>query len=82
MGVIYKITNKISGKIYVGKRQIAPYLFLSSNYYGSGRGIRDAIKSYGIDSFTREIIDTTENNTIARKKEIENVDKEILCHSK
>lgn len=49
---IYKITNKINGKIYIGKQSHNNFL-----YYGSGELIKKAIKKYGKDNFTKEIID-------------------------
>jgi len=54
--VIYKITNKINGKIYIGKRKLAKKLFEMSNYWGSGKYIKMAINKYGKDNFTREVI--------------------------
>jgi group I intron endonuclease len=48
---IYKITNNINGKVYVGKQSTN-----RKNYYGSGKLIKQAIKKYGIENFTKEII--------------------------
>ena len=50
--VIYKITNNINGKIYIGKDSRN-----RKNYYGSGTAIKNAINKYGIDNFSKEIID-------------------------
>ena len=53
--VIYKITNLINGKIYVGKSVRNP-----KNYFGSGKLIKQAINKYGISSFTKEILEVCE----------------------
>lgn len=52
-GYVYKITNKLNGKIYVGKR--ASEVF-DEKYWGSGRAIKNSINKYGINNFTREIL--------------------------
>lgn len=54
-GYIYKTTNKINGKHYIGKhkyqnRDIDP------NYFGSGKILRQAISKYGLENFTCEIL--------------------------
>lgn len=51
MSIIYKITNKLNGKIYVGKSK-----YNMDDYFGSGIIITHAIKKYGIENFTKEII--------------------------
>ena len=53
---IYKITNTLNGKIYIGKDTTS-----DPKYYGSGLLIRRSINKYGIDNFTKEIIDITED---------------------
>jgi len=53
---IYKITNLINNKIYIGKDTTS-----DPNYFGSGLLIRRAIKKYGIENFRKEIIDETDN---------------------
>ena len=50
---IYKVTNTINGKIYIGKHQTQN---MNDNYMGSGKTIREAIKKYGKDSFVKEIL--------------------------
>jgi group I intron endonuclease len=51
---IYKVTNNITGKVYVGKREIPDDW---SSYYGSGKIIKHSLKKYGKENFTKEIIE-------------------------
>lgn len=62
---IYKITNTLNGKIYIGKDTTS-----DPKYYGSGLLIRRSIDKYGIDNFTKEIIDITEDYDELSNKEI------------
>lgn len=52
---IYKVTNLINGRIYVGKRStsLLPEL---DNYKGSGKIISDALSKYGEENFRKEIL--------------------------
>lgn len=65
---IYKITNKIDGKIYVGKHQTKD---LDDEYMGSGKRLIHAIKKYGVDNFTKEILHVFDNETDMNSKEVE-----------
>ena len=50
--VIYKTTNLVNGKIYVGQD-----LNNNPDYIGSGAVLRKAIKKYGIDNFKKDILE-------------------------
>lgn len=54
--IIYKTTNLINQKFYVGKDT-----HNNPNYYGSGKRLNLAIKKYGIDNFKKEIIEICNN---------------------
>lgn len=55
---VYKTTNLINGKIYVGLHVTED---LDDNYLGSGSQIRAAIKKYGKENFKREYIKVCES---------------------
>lgn len=50
---VYLTTCLVNGKIYVGKCKIRPY---HESYYGSGIILCNAIKKYGVENFTKQII--------------------------
>ena len=64
MIIIYKTTNKINNKIYVGRDcKNNPY------YFGSGIILKKSIKKYGKENFKKEILCKCKNINEAIKKE-------------
>jgi group I intron endonuclease len=57
---IYKITNTINNKIYIGLS--TKMVDDSTNYYGSGRLINEAIQKYGKENFIKEILEDNIDN--------------------
>ena len=66
-GVVYKITNKVNGKIYIGQKKATEYV---STYFGSGRYLKNAINKYGIDNFENYIIEWCYSKEELNAKEI------------
>ena len=52
---IYKVTNTVNEKYYIGKRTCECDI-LSDVYMGSGTTIKNAIKKYGKDNFVKEVL--------------------------
>lgn len=65
---VYKITNNINKKYYIGKHQTKD---LNDGYMGSGKLIVFAIKKYGQENFTKEILHMFDNEDEMNAKEKE-----------
>lgn len=63
MPYIYKTVNTINGKIYIGKSNNN-----SSTYLGSGLKITAAIKKYGRDNFTKEILEECKRDIVSDRE--------------
>ena len=64
---VYKITNKINEKVYIGKYEGTDEKF--ENYMGSGLLINRAYEKYGIENFEKEIIERCDNRDTLAERE-------------
>ena len=58
VGYIYITTNHVNNKRYIGRRTSS--VFLAENYLGSGIHLLNAVKKYGKENFTVELIEECE----------------------
>jgi len=67
--LIYKITNNINGKYYIGKHKTRN---INDDYMGSGKYLKAAIKKYGVENFKKEILHflDSEEEMNAKEKEL------------
>ena len=72
---VYKITNHINNKIYIGKHRTKD---LNDKYMGSGKAIYLAIKKYGKENFTKEILFVYDNEQEMNIKEKELVNENFV----
>lgn len=62
--IIYKTTNLINGKVYIGKDK-----YNNPEYLGSGKLLVKAIKKYGKENFKKEILEYCENDDHMAERE-------------
>lgn len=75
MYTVYKITNNLNGKIYIGCHKTYD---INDSYMGSGNNIKLAIKKYGIEQFSKDILYIFDNSDDCYKKEAEIVNEEFV----
>lgn len=63
--IIYKTTNLVNGKIYIGQDKNN-----NPNYYGSGKLLKLAMKKYGKENFKKEILEECNSEDHLNKREI------------
>lgn len=59
LGIIYKTTNLVNGKVYIGQHLCQDDTF--DGYLGSGTKLKSAIKHYGRRNFKRETLRVCDN---------------------
>lgn len=69
IGYVYKTTNNINGKIYVGLHRVKNDTF-DSKYLGSGKRLKYAIDKYGKENFSCEILEWCDDEEELSNKEI------------
>lgn len=73
--IVYKTTNKINGKIYIGAHKVKT---VDDTYLGSGHLLKYAIKKYGKSNFIRETLFVFDNSEEMFTKELELVTEEFV----
>jgi hypothetical protein len=74
--LIYKTTNKLNNKIYVGKHKTENK---NDDYLGSGMLLERAIEKYGSESFIREILLDLPTEEEMNQKEADIVDEDFIA---
>lgn len=73
--LIYQITNKLNGKIYIGKHITNN---INDGYMGSGKYIRQAIQQNGIENFEKTILFECNSEDEMNQKEAEIVNEDFI----
>lgn len=73
--LVYKTTNLVNGKIYIGKHETNN---LDDGYLGSGKLLKRAIEKYGEENFKREILFECSSVEEMNAKEAELVNEDFL----
>lgn len=74
--IVYKVTNLVNSKIYIGRHKQYSYDF--DGYLGSGELIKKALSAHGISNFERETLFTYSNLEDAINKEKELVTEDFI----
>lgn len=69
IGYIYKTTNNVNGKIYVGMHRVDDGV-MDEKYLGSGKRLKYAIEKYGRDNFSCEILEWCDSDELLSEREV------------
>ena len=72
--IIYKTTNTVNGKYYIGVHNDT-----KSNYLGSGKALLNAIKEHGRENFVRETLEVFDTEADAYLREAQLVDETVVA---
>lgn len=75
--IVYKTTNKLNGKFYVGSHKTSD---LNDGYLGSGKYLKRAVSEHGLANFVREILFMFDNPEDMYAKEAEIVSEDYLMN--
>jgi hypothetical protein len=75
---VYKITNNINGKSYIGSHKTKD---INDSYMGSGKYLKYAQEKYGIENFTKEILFVFDDPALMYAKEAELVNSEFISEN-
>lgn len=67
---VYKITNLVNKKVYIGAHKTED---LNDGYFGSGVGLKRALRKHGKENFSKEILEV-----LSSEKEMYDKEKELV----
>jgi group I intron endonuclease len=75
---IYKTTNMVNGKMYIGKHQTEN---IEDSYYGSGKALKASIKKHGKENFKKEILFVFDTEVEMNQKEVDLITEEFVART-
>ena len=64
--IVYEIKNNLNGKIYIGQYSGSNF----DSYFGSGKLIKAAIQKYGLENFTKSVLEECTNKEELNSREV------------